>query len=372
VTASRLHIFTAGPAVLPVPVLDGLAEDVRSFEGSGQSLLELSHRSPAYCDVQNQAEGALRRLLGLGDDHLVLFVPGGASLQFSMLPMNLRPAGVSADYLDSGTWSKKAIQAAERCGVTRVAASSSGQAYRALPSRFDEDPTAAYLHYTSNNTIAGTQWPSAPESRGPTLVCDASSDLLSRPIEVDRHVAIYAGAQKNCGAAGVTVVIVKRSAVESIAGETRAAMPPMLDYALHAEKSSRYNTPPVFSVRSVGRVCAWIEERGGLAAMAERNAAKAAQLYDLIESSESYEAIAAEGGRSLMNVCFRLTKRDLEARFLSESAEAGFVGLAGHRSVGGLRASLYNALPPSSVAALCDFMESFARRHDAASAGEAG
>lgn len=357
----RKDIFTAGPAVQPEPVLEALAAAVRDYEGSGQSVLELSHRSPAYEGIQARAEAALRRLLGLDEAWSVLFLPGGASTQFSMVPMNLLGEDGRADYIVSGAWSEKALKEAVKVGAARDAGSSKGEDYRTLPGALELDETAVYCHYTSNNTIFGTQWSEPPDAGAVPLVCDASSDILSRPIELARHGLIYAGAQKNAGPAGVTLVLIRSDMIERAKATKRgAALPAMLDYVVQLGKDSRYNTPPVFAVYGVALIAEWLEQQGGLMAMAARNAEKAAKLYGVIDELEFYEPVAAPEARSLMNVCFRPADAGREGAFIEQAAARGLVGLKGHRSVGGLRASLYNALPVEAVDRLTAFMREFA------------
>ena len=360
--ASRVHNFGAGPAVLPVPVLERVQAELLDYAGTGLSVMEMSHRSAAFEGIVQKAEADLRSLLGLGPDHAVLFLQGGASLQFAMVPANLRAAGASADYVLSGHWSKAALKEAQKAGRARVAGSTEASAFDRVPAQgeLDLDPGAAYLHFTSNNTIYGTQW-SAPPAPPPgvPLVCDASSDALSRPIDVSRHGLLYAGAQKNLGPAGVTVVVVRKELLE----RTPGGLPAMLDYRQMAESRSLYNTPPTFAIYVVGLVLEWLLELGGLVEAGRRNEAKAALLYDAIDGSGGfYRGHARPESRSRMNVTFRLPSEELEKAFLKEAQAARLDGLKGHRSVGGLRASIYNACPIESVAALAGFMGEFRRR----------
>jgi phosphoserine aminotransferase len=328
------------------------------------SVMELSHRSPTFGEIIERAEADLRALLGLSSssDHVVLFLQGGASLQFSMVPANLRPAGASADYLLTGSWSRAALKEADKTGTTRVAGSTEATGFDRIPAQaeLDLDPEAAYLHFTSNNTIYGTQWAREPEPLpGVPLVCDASSDVFCRPFDITRYGLVYAGAQKNLGPAGVTVVVMKQELLE----RTPGGLPALLDYGLMAAKRSLYNTPPTFGVYVVGRVLQWLRELGGLAEMARRNEAKAALLYQAIDTSGGfYRGHAQPESRSLMNVTFRLGSEELEKGFLEEATAAGLTGLKGHRSVGGLRASVYNACPIESVQTLVEFMAEFRRR----------
>jgi phosphoserine aminotransferase len=360
--AKRVHNFGAGPAVLPLTVLERVRAELVDYGGTGMSVLEMSHRSAAFEAIIQKAEAELRALVGLGPDHAVLFLQGGASLQFAMVAANLRPAGASADYLISGHWSQAALKEAQKSGRVRVAASTEASGFDRVPAQaeLDLDPAAAYLHLTSNNTIYGTQWPQLPEPPpGVPLVCDASSDALSRPLDTARLGLLYAGAQKNLGPAGVTLVVVRRDLLERVPG----GLPALLDYRLMAESRSLYNTPPTFAVYMVGLVLEWLRELGGLAAVAERNEAKAARLYAAIDRSGGfYRGHAQPASRSRMNVTFRLPDEASDKAFLQQAQAEGFDGLKGHRSVGGMRASIYNACPPESVAALADFMDDFRRR----------
>jgi phosphoserine aminotransferase len=360
--ATRVHNFGAGPAVLPVPVLERVQAELLDFAGTGMSVMEMSHRSVAFEGIIHKAEADLRTLLGLGPDNAVLFLQGGASLQFAMVPANLRAAGASADYVLSGHWSKTALKEAQKSGRARVAGSTETSDFDRIPAQgeLDLDPGAAYLHFTSNNTIYGTQWTTPPQPPvGVPLVCDASSDALSRPIEISRYGLLYAGAQKNLGPAGVTVVVVRKELLE----RTPGGLPTMLDYRLMAEKASLYNTPPTFAVYVVGLVLEWLKGLGGLAEAGRRNEAKATLLYEAIDGSGGfYRGHARPESRSRMNVTFRLPSEDLEKAFLKEAEAQRLDGLKGHRSVGGLRASIYNACPIESVAALAGFMGEFRRR----------
>jgi len=358
----RIHNFGAGPAALPLPVLEQAQAELVDYDGTGLSVLEMSHRSKPFEAIVQRAEADLRALLGLGADHAVLFLQGGASLQFAMVPANLRAAGASADYVLSGHWSKAAFKEAQKGGRARVAGSTEATAFDRVPGpgELDLDPEAAYLHFTSNNTIFGTQWSIDPEPpAGVPLVCDASSDALSRPIDVSRYGLIYAGAQKNLGPAGVTLVVVRRELLERTPGGLAA----MLDYRLQAESKSLYNTPPTFAIYVVGLVLRWLLATGGLAGAAQRNEEKASLVYAAIDGSGGvYRGHAQAASRSRMNVTFRLPSEELEAAFLKEAQEESLDGLKGHRSVGGLRASIYNACPVESVHALASFMNDFRRR----------
>ncbi|HSB61162.1 MAG TPA: 3-phosphoserine/phosphohydroxythreonine transaminase [Vicinamibacteria bacterium] len=362
-TGARIHNFGAGPAILPEPVLEQVRAELPSYAGTGMSVMELSHRSDAFEEIIQRAEADLRALLGVTADHAVLFLQGGATLQFAMVPMNLRPPGASADYVLTGHWAKAALKEAEKLGAARVAASTEEERFDHIPAAADvrADPDAAYLHFTSNNTIYGIEWlvePSPPS--GVPLVCDASSDALSRRIDLAKYGLVYAGAQKNLGPAGVTLVIVRRDLLE----RTPRGLPAMLDYRLQAENRSLYNTPPCFAIYVVGLVLQWLRGLGGLEEMERRNAAKAGLLYAAIDGSGGfYRGHARPDSRSRMNVTFRLPSEELEKAFLTQATAAGLEGLKGHRSVGGLRASLYNALPLAAVEALVAFMAEFRRRN---------
>ncbi|HJZ47407.1 MAG TPA: 3-phosphoserine/phosphohydroxythreonine transaminase [Roseiflexaceae bacterium] len=359
---SKVYNFNAGPAILPQPVIEQAQQELRDYQGRGMSILEMSHRSKEYEAINSQAEAAFKRLLGLDDEYRVLFLQGGASLQFAMLPLNFLPAGASADYLVNGAWGEKAYEEGAKLGQARVAASTSADSYRRVPTAGEivlgESP--AYVHITSNETIQGVQWHAWPDVGDRPLVADMSSDILSRPLDARKFALIYAGAQKNLGPAGATVVIVRQSWLET-ASKTA---PTMLRYSTHAKNNSLYNTPPVFAVYMLNLVLEWIEETGGLEQMARRNDLKAKTVYDAIDGSGGfYRGHATPSNRSQMNVTFRLPSEDLEKRFVGEATAAGMVGLAGHRSVGGIRASIYNAMTQEGAAALASFMGEFARKN---------
>lgn len=358
----RVYNFSAGPAVLPQPVLEEAQRQLLDHGGSGQSVMEMSHRSREYEAIHDAALASLRRLLAVPDGYSILLLQGGASLQFSMVPLNLLGPRCRADYVLTGSWSKKAFKEAARHGEARVAGSSQAEGFRHVPSagELDFDPDADYVHLTTNNTIFGTQWHRLPDVGGVPLVGDASSDVLCRPVDMSRFALYYAGAQKNLGPAGVTVVVVRDDLLER-APDT---LPTMLQYRTHAAQRSLYNTPPTWCIYVLGLACAWLEERGGAAAMAQVNQRKAEALYAAIDGSGGfYRGTAESADRSWMNVTFRLPAEDLEARFLAEAAEHRMINLKGHRSVGGVRASIYNAMPEEGVAALIDFMGGFARRN---------
>jgi phosphoserine aminotransferase len=331
-----------------------VANELPVYPGLGASIMEVSHRGKEFDGIWNSAVERMKRLLGLGDDWHVLFLGGGASMQFYQVPLNFLRPEASADYLNTGAWSKKAIKEAKSVGGVNVAASSEADAFTYIPepSTWQLDPQAAYLHYTSNNTIFGTQYHFEPEAAVP-LVCDASSDFLSRPIETDRYGLIYAGAQKNIGPAGVTAVLIR----DSFLATKKDGLPTMLDYGTHV--ADMFNTPPVFAVYIVEKVLRWIEDNGGLDAMARRNDEKARLLYGAIDATDFYRGTAQPASRSRMNVTFRLPGEELEERFVKEAKAAGLMGLKGHRSVGGIRASTYNAVGLDSVQALVDFMRAF-------------
>ncbi|HXW07593.1 MAG TPA: 3-phosphoserine/phosphohydroxythreonine transaminase [Vicinamibacterales bacterium] len=360
-TATRIFNFSAGPAVLPVEVLEEAQRDLVSLPGVGMSILEISHRSKVFDDVVQGCEADLRNLGGIPDDYHVLFLQGGASLQFSMVPMNLLPPGASADYILTGVWSDKALKEAERVGTVKVAASTAGERYARVP-RQDEltlDPSAAYVHMTTNNTIYGTEWHYVPAVGAVPLVADASSDIFSRPMDVPRYGLIYAGAQKNLAPAGLTLVIIRKDLAE----RSPASLATMLQYRVHAENKSLYNTPPVFAIYVMRLVMKWLTREGGLQAMEARNVRKAERLYAEIDRTGFYRGHAHRDSRSRMNVTFRLPTEQLETQFTKEATAAGLDGLKGHRSVGGLRASIYNAFPEAGVDALVEFMREFERKH---------
>jgi phosphoserine aminotransferase len=354
--------FNAGPAMLPAEVLEQFQAELRDYQGRGLSIMEMSHRSTEYEAVNAQAEATFKRLLGVGDRYRVIFLQGGASTQFAMLPMNFLPPGGNADYLITGAWAEKAFEEAAALGQARAAASTKADGYRRVP-RADEirlNANAAYVHLTSNETIQGIQWHTFPDAGAPPLVADMSSDILSRPVDAARFALIYAGAQKNLGPAGVTAVLIR----ESWLAIANPKVPTMLRYATHVKNNSLYNTPPTFGVYVLNLVLQWIDRLGGLHAMAERNAQKARFIYDAIDKSGGfYRGHALPESRSTMNVTFRLAAEALETRFLAEAQDARMVGLAGHRSVGGIRASLYNAVGVEACKALATLMDDFARRN---------
>ncbi len=359
-TTNRIFNFSAGPAVLPLEVLEEARENLLSMPGVGMSILEISHRSKPFEDVIEGAEADIRMLAGIPDGYHVLFLQGGASLQFSMVPMNILPPGGSADYIVTGVWSQKAVKEAKRVGKVNIAATTEADKFTSVPADGDLKLTdnASYVHVTSNNTIYGTQWRTLPDAGSRPLVNDASSDIFSQPIDVAKHGLIYAGAQKNLGPSGVTLVIIRKDLLE----RSPASLPTMLNYKTHAENQSLFNTPPVFGIYVLRLVLKWLRANGGLEAMAAHNARKAGLLYAEIDRTGFYRGHARPDSRSMMNVTFRLPSEELEKEFAKESTAAGLDGLKGHRSVGGLRASIYNAFPEDGVKALVDFMREFERR----------
>jgi phosphoserine aminotransferase len=362
-TVHRVFNFAAGPAVMPVPVLEQMQRDLLALPGVGMSILEISHRSKTFESILEQTEADIRTLAGIPSNYRVLFLQGGASLQFSMVPMNLLGDGGTADYIDTGSWADKAMKEARKVGRVNVAASTKAEGYARVPATPEISITAgaAYVHMTSNNTIEGTEWKAVPVTGDVPLVSDTSSDMFSRPIDVEKHGLIYAGAQKNMGPAGLTIVIVRSDLLDRSKARS-AALPTMLNYAVYAEHRSLYNTPPVFAVYATGLVMKWLLALGGLPAIAVSNERKAAKLYAEIDRSGFFRGTAAKFSRSLMNVTFRLPSEELERMFVAESTAAGLDGLKGHRAVGGMRASIYNAFPEAGVDALVDFMRDFERR----------
>jgi phosphoserine aminotransferase len=359
--SERIFNFSAGPAVLPVPVLEQAKSELVSLRGVGMSILEVSHRSKVFEDVLARAEADIRQLAGVPPNYRVLFLQGGASLQFTMVPMNLLPADGTADYLVTGAWASKAADEAKKIGKVHIAATTKAEQFTRIP-RAEEivrTPGAAYVHMTSNNTIYGTEWKNLPAVGDTPLVSDTSSDMFSRPIDVAKHGIIYAGAQKNMGPAGVTVVIVRAD----LLARSSASLPVMLSYAVHAENGSMYNTPPVFAIYMLGLVTRWLIDQGGLASIAAVNERKAGKLYAEIDRTGFYRGTAQKDSRSLMNVTFRLPTEDLEKQFVKEAEKAGLDGLKGHRSVGGIRASIYNAFPEAGIDALTEFMKEYERRN---------
>ena len=357
---SRIYNFSAGPAALPEEVLQQARDEMLDWNGSGMSVMEMSHRGKEYLSIAEQAEADLRELMAIPANYKVLFLQGGASSQFAMVPLNLLGGKGRADYLNTGSWSKKAIAEAKRYGEVSVAgAAPEGRLAVPAAEALQFDPAAAYVHYTPNETIQGVEFPYVPDAGAVPLVGDFSSTILSRPIDVSRYGIIYAGAQKNIGPAGLTVVIVR----EDLIGEPLPGTPTMFNYGVMAEAGSMYNTPPTYAWYLAGLVFQWLKRNGGLAGMAAVNERKARALYDAIDGSGFYDNPVDPGCRSWMNVPFTLADPELDATFLAEAKTAGLATLKGHRSVGGMRASIYNAMPEAGVRALIDFMGEFERRH---------
>ncbi len=354
----RVYNFNPGPAVLPEPVLQEVQKNLMGLPGVGMSILEISHRSSTFENILNECIENIRKLANIPLNYKILFLGGGASLQFSMVPLNLMPPKNKADYIVTGSWSKKAVKEAKRVGTVNIAASTEEENFKRIPrqNELKLDPEASYVHYTSNNTIYGTEWDYIPEVGNVPLVCDMSSDLFSYPFDVSKFGLIYGGAQKNLGPAGVTIVIIR----EDLLKRSQDSLHTMLNYKIHAENNSLYNTPPVFGIYIVGLVVKWLLNLGGLDAIAKINQQKAQMIYDAIDNSNGfYRGHAEKDSRSKMNITFRLPNEELEKKFVKEATENELVGLKGHRSVGGLRASIYNAFPLEGVKVLVDFMKDF-------------
>jgi phosphoserine aminotransferase len=359
---SRPFNFSAGPSMIPVDVLEELSENMVNYQSTGLSLIEVSHRGPVYDEVHNSAVSLIKELMNIPDNYSVLFIGGGATLQFSMIPMNLMVGGKSADYVNSGAWAKKAITEAKKEGSINIVYDGSDNNFSVLPDPGDIKPSegSSYLHVTSNETIGGIQWKAFPDTGDIPLVADMSSDILSRPVDVSRFGLIYAGAQKNLGPSGVTVVIIRNDLLDRSPENLGA----YLSYAVHAKSNSLYNTPPVFPIWAMKLILEKIKEKGGASAVAEKNMEKARVLYSAIDNSEGFYVSPVEKQyRSDMNVVWRLSEESLEPVFIKEAAENGLIGLKGHRSVGGCRASLYNAMTLEGVKALTSFMGDFARKN---------
>jgi len=358
---ARTFNFSAGPAVLPEEVLLQAQEEMLDWHGSGMSVMEMSHRGKEFVSIAEQAEADLRELMAVPDNYKVLFLQGGASSQFAMVPLNLLRGKTTADYINTGAWSKKAIAEAKKFCEVNVAGSGEASNFTTVPSQgeLNLNPDAAYLHFTPNETIGGVEFPYLPDAGDVPLVADMSSNILSRPVDVSKYGIIYAGAQKNIGPAGLTVAIVR----DDLIGHATATTPAMFDYKTLAGADSMYNTPPTYAWYFAGLVFQMLKRKGGLAAMAEINQCKAKALYDAIDGSDFYANPVDTNCRSLMNVPFTLANADLDVAFLAEAKEAGLVTLKGHRSVGGMRASIYNAMPEEGVQALIDFMADFEKRN---------
>ncbi|MGR6903019.1 3-phosphoserine/phosphohydroxythreonine transaminase [Lysinibacillus sp. BSL11] len=358
----RAYNFNAGPSALPQEVLENAQQQLVNFRDSGMSIMEMSHRSAIFDEVHNEAITLLKKLYAIPENYEVLFLQGGASLQFTMVPMNFLTTEQKASYVLSGSWSEKAFKEAKLFGIPVEAASTKENQYRNIPAlediQFNEDD--AYVHITSNNTIYGTQWKNYPDTGNVPLVADMSSDILSKPVDIEKFGIIYAGAQKNLGPSGVTVVIIRKDLLE----KANKNIPTMLKYTTHADSNSLYNTPPTFGIYMLGEVLKWVEATGGVAEVEKHNELKAKVIYDAIDNSNGfYKGHATPESRSLMNITFRVADEELEKQFLAEAKAAGFVGLNGHRSVGGCRASTYNAVPLEACEALRDFMVDFQQKH---------
>ncbi|WZV05342.1 3-phosphoserine/phosphohydroxythreonine transaminase [Lentisphaerota bacterium WC36G] len=361
-----VYNFSAGPAALPTEVMEKAQAEFCDFMGTGSGVLELSHRGPQFSSVIEKTEANIRELMNISDDYEVLFIQGGASMQFAMVPMNImsREEGGFAEYADTGMWSAKAMKEAKLFGDVKVIASSKETNYDNVPPvrRWKLSEGSSYLHITTNNTVAGTQYhvlPTAEDLKGTPLVADMSSDIMSSVINVNDFGIIYAGAQKNLGPSGVALVIIRKDLIE----KTPESIPSMLRYDTYAKSGSMFNTPPTFAIYMLGLVTEWIKEKGGIAVIEEINIAKSEALYETIDASSFYSSPVHPGSRSRMNIVFRLPSEELEAKFLKEAAELGMTGLKGHRAVGGIRASIYNAMPLAGVEALVDFMNEFEKNN---------
>lgn len=353
----RVYNFSAGPSMLPLEVLEKVQASLLNYEGSGQSVMEMSHRSKEFKKIAEDAEANLRKLMDIPDNYKVLFLQGGGTLQFSMVPLNLLKNSKKADYIVTGTWAKKAYKEATKFGDIKVAASSEADTFTWIPKVKKEDfrPDADYVYFTDNNTIYGTEYNYVPETGDIPLVSDMSSNILSRKVDVSKFGLIWAGAQKNVAPAGVTIVIVR----EDLIGHADASVPTYLDYKIHADNDSMYNTPPCFSIYVAGEVFKYLLEKGGIEAQQKANEEKAALLYDAIDSSKLFQSPVAKEDRSLMNVVFVTGDADLDKKFVAEAKAEGLINLAGHRSIGGMRASIYNAMPKEGVEKLIAFMKKF-------------
>lgn len=358
----RIFNFSAGPAILPEEVIKEAQENLYMLPGVGMSILEISHRSKTFDKIMAETIANLKQLMGISDDYDLLFLQGGASLQFSMVPMNLMPPVNKADYINTGVWSKKAIKEAKRVGTVNVAGTTEAENFKRIPKQNELklDPEAAYVHYTSNNTIYGTEWQWDPQVGNVPLVCDMSSDILSKPIDVNKYALIYAGAQKNMGPSGVTFVVIRKD----MTARSQDSLHSMLNYKIHVENGSLYNTPTVFGIYIIHLVAKYLIKMGGLDAMYKHNQEKAGLIYNAIDNSNGYYCGHAEkDSRSLMNITFRMPTEELEKKFIAEATATGFDGLKGHRSVGGLRASVYNAFPKKGCEELVKFMQEFQKKN---------
>ena len=358
---TRVFNFSAGPAALPQTVLQQAADEMLDWHGSGMSVMEMSHRGKEFISIANEAEALLRELLAVPANYKVLFMQGGAIAENAIVPMNMLRGKASADYIDTGEWSKKSLKEAKKYGAVNVAASATSTGYTSIPARdtWKLDPNAAYVHICSNETIGGVEYHFTPDVGDVPLVADMSSSILSRPVDVSKYGLIYGGAQKNIGPAGLTIVIVR----DDLIGQALPATPSAFDYKVVADNESMYNTPPTYAIYIAGLVFKWIKSLGGLAAMEVHNRKKAALLYDYLDTTTFYTAPVAKDCRSLMNVPFKLKDETLDSAFLKGAEARGMVQLKGHRSVGGMRASIYNAMPMEGVAALVSYMKEFEAQH---------
>ncbi len=358
---SRVFNFSAGPAALPTEVLERAREELLDWNGTGTSVMEMSHRGKDFMSIAAKAEADLRELMAIPDNYKVLFLQGGASSQFAMVPINLLGDKTTADYLLTGQWSKKAVAEAKRYCDVNIVADTSDSKFTTCPAEgsLNFNPDAAYVHYTPNETIVGVEFPYIPDTGDVPLVADMSSAILSRPVDVSKFGIIYAGAQKNIGPAGLTIVIIR----DDLIGKAKHNMPAMFDYKTHADTDSMYNTPPTYGWYLAGLVFEWLKQKGGLQGMAEINQKKAEKLYAAIEASDFYSSPIDKNCRSWMNVPFILADSELDAKFLEEAAKQNLVTLKGHRSVGGMRASIYNAMPAEGIDALVNFMAAFEKSH---------
>jgi phosphoserine aminotransferase len=353
---NRIFNFNAGPAALPLPVLEEVRDDLISYKGEGLSVMEMSHRSKTFDSIIKEAEELAKEVYSIPDGYRVIFMQGGATLQFAAVPLNLLGDNRSADYINTGSWSKKAIAEAEKLEKkVHVIASSEDQNFNYIPNSFSINPDAGYLHITSNNTIFGTQWANYPDTGSVPLVADMSSDIGCRPFDISKFGVIYAGAQKNMGPSGVTFVVIREDLME----KSPDNIPTMVSYKLIGGKDSLYNTPPTFGIYILKLVLQWVKDGGGLNKLAETNLMKANMIYDILDSSDFYKGTVVKESRSVMNVTFRLPTEDLEKDFIAKALDEGMIGLKGHRSVGGCRASIYNAVPLEAVKTLTEFMNAF-------------
>jgi len=356
----RIFNFNPGPATLPLPALEKARDEFIDYMGTGMSILETSHRAPEFDQVLADTQSIVRNLLGIPDNYHIIFLGGGASLQFAMIPMNFIPDGGSADYINTGSWSVKAIKEAKIIAACNVAASSEDKNFSYIPNTFDFDPNAAYVHITSNNTIKGTQWHKFPDTGGKPLLCDMSSDIMSRKIDVSKFAMIYGGAQKNLGPSGVTMIIIQ----DEFASRAKEGLPTMLTYKTHIDKNSLFNTPPVFPIYMIKLVMEWVKDQGGLEAVERTNRQKADMVYAAMDESDGYyRGTAEKDSRSMMNLTLRMADEHLEKKFIAEAKAIGLHGLKGHRSVGGIRASMYNAFPLEGTQRLVEFMKEFKQKN---------